>query len=473
MNISMNEMYDIIHNKDPNEVLETSCLDYANQNNDEGTAQEVLKFEHFVHMQDRVSVVQCIRESLKNDELKIRIKKLYQGKKYKTCLPQCKRKKQSKSNVGQVGTKDKRCQPTAIASIFIQIILISILPYSMDEVSDIRLYLNYSAKSIKNQTSQEYTTDHNMHNEYNIAKQITGTILIINCCVYIFGIILSQPTWITRHINKITKKVNRKEGLENTKKDFGGILEIDQKELDTLLKETPSKQWKIFLIFLSVIARIFWPLFILIPHNYLNKTSTVKSDKSKDKYHTENIWMSLKVVESSIENVTQLFLQIWLLLPYFRMISMWSWEELRMAAWNGSLNILTFGLLDQPKELDITIGKIFTTIIFLSLSHAMLHVKKPGIGIGETMKLLLIMFPATLLQVTARMYMVRNLMLMNITGAVKYSLFIVVHCLALLIMKIIFETRRKPKMTKITKKYTVKRIQSTLKGFKAYPGNRL
>jgi hypothetical protein len=98
----------------------------------------------------------------------------------------------------------------------------------------------------------------------------------------------------------------------------------------------------------------------------------------------------------------------------------------------------------------------------------MMHVKKPGIGIGEMMKLLLIMFPATLLQVIARMYMVRNLMLMNISGAVKYSLFIVVHCLALLIMKLIFETRRKQKVTKIAKQYTVNSIQSTLKGFKAF-----
>ena len=79
--ISMNDMYDIIHNKDPNDVLETSCLDYANQNNDKGTAQEVLKFENTVHMQDRVSVVQCIRESLKNDESKIWIKKALSRKK--------------------------------------------------------------------------------------------------------------------------------------------------------------------------------------------------------------------------------------------------------------------------------------------------------------------------------------------------------------------------------------------------------
>jgi hypothetical protein len=152
----------------------------------------------------------------------------------------------------------------------------------------------------------------------------------------------------------------------------------------------------------------------------------------------------------------------------FSEVSMLSTEEFVIAVWNGSRYILTFGLLEHPKELDLTIGKIFTTVIFLSLSQAMLHVKKPGIGMGETIKLLLIMFPATLLQVIARIYMVRILMLMDITGAVKYSLFIVVHCLALLIMKMIFETRRKPKMTKIAKKYDVKSLQSTFKGFKAF-----
>ena len=547
MGISLNDIYDIIHNKDPNEFLETSCLDYANQNNDEITAELVLKFENIVHMQDRLSLYQCIRESLKNDEMKMWIKEQIEEKEDEGCISECKRKigsifsqckmkigaifslcimiigaifaqckmkirsfffqcmvkiraffsqckmkieaffshckikieklfsqcekkiraifSQCKKNIETILEENKR-HIAAILSVLIQLVFLSILPYSMDEVSDIRLYLTYSAKSNENQTSQEFTTDHAMHNEYTIAKKITGLILLINGLIYVSGIIFSKPSWITRHIKEITKKETRIKELKNAKKGGFILLESNQKELDKLLRDPPSKQWKVFLKFSSVLARMFWPLLILIPNNYLIKTTTVKSDKSKDKYKSENIWMFLKVVESSIENVTQLFLQIWLLLPDFKIISMWSWYELMMAALNGSLNILSFGYY-QPKELNMPIGKIFTTIILLSLLHAMQRIKKPGNGIGETMKLLLIMFPATLLQVIARMYMVRNLMLMNISGAVKYSLFIVIHCLALLIMKILFETRRKQKVKIISKQYTVQSIQSNLKGFKA------
>ena len=537
MGVSINDIYDIIHNKDPNEVLETSCLDYANQNNDEITAQEVLKFENIVHMQDRYSLLQCIRESLKNDELKIWIKEQIQEKEDEGCISQCKKKVGAiftlslmvigaifslcKMEIGafcsqckvkiraffyqckmkieaffsqcKIKTKalfsqcrmkigatichckkkikafldENRSKLTAIASIFIQIILLSILPYSMDEVSDIRLYLTYSAKSIQNQTSQDHTKDHTMHNKYIIAKQITGLILLINGFMYASGIILSNPTWITKQINEITKKENRKKELEDLKKRGLILVELNQKELDTLLVETPSKQWKIFLKMSSVLARIFWPLLILVPHNYLIKTTSVRSDKSKDKYQSENLWMFLKVVESSIENVTQLFLQIWVLIPDIKVISWWTWDQLMLSALNGSLNILTFGYF-EPKELDITVGKIFTTIILLSLSHAMNHVKKPGIGFGETMKLLLIMFPATLLQVIARMYIVRNLMIMNLSGAVKYILFFVFHCLALLMMKIIFETRRKLKVTTNLKQYKKESVQLSSERFRAF-----
>ena len=431
LGLSFHDIYDIIHNKDKNEVLGSSCLDYANQNKDKKTALIILNFENTVHMQDRMSVFQCIRESLTKDELKIWI---------------------IKQNQEKVESSRFKKKIVAIGSIFIQLIVLSILPYSMDEVSDIRLYLTYSAKIAENKTSQgslssanaSFTREYNMH-EYSIAKQITALILLINCFVYFAGIIVSNPTWITKHITELERKEKRKKNLEDLKGKGLGLNKLYQEELNTLLQENTSIQWKLFLIFSSILARMFWPLLILIPHTYLNTTSQIRSDNSNDKYHTENLWTILRVVESSIENVTQLFLQIWLLLPYFRMISMWTSYELMMAVWNGSKNILTFGYY-QPKELDITIGKIFTTIMFLSLAHAMQRIKKPGNGIGETLKLLVIMFPATLLQVIARTYIVRNLILIDVSSAVKYSLFLFFHFIPLLIMKILFETRRKPKL---------------------------
>ena len=458
--LSLKDIYDIIHNKDQNEVLGSTCLDYANQNKDEKTALMILNFENTVHMKD--TLLCCIRESLKKDELKMWI------------LKQAQKTEDGKSCCKEIGTMiEDYPKFAALGSIFIQLMVLSILPYSMDEVSDIRLYLTYSAKITENKTDQEsllsanvsFTREYNMH-EYNIAKQITGLILLINCFVYIAGIFISNPTWITKHINEIERKEKRKKLLGDLKEN-GGLRKEYKKEYNKLLRESTSVQWKIFLIFSSVIARIFWPLFILIPHNFLNVTTQNRSYNSNDKYHTENLWMILKVVESSIENVTQLFLQIWLLLPYFRMISKWTSHELLIAAWNGSKNIVTFGYY-QPKELDITIGKIFTTITLLSLSHAMQRIKKPGIGIGQTMKLLVIMFPATLLQVIARMYMVRNLILINVAGAMKYSLFLFVHFMALFIMKILFETRRNIKPVTNPKPYSLENIQSSSQRFRAF-----
>ena len=50
--LSLKDIYDIIHNKDQNEVLGSTCLDYANQNKDEKTALMILNFENTVHMKD-------------------------------------------------------------------------------------------------------------------------------------------------------------------------------------------------------------------------------------------------------------------------------------------------------------------------------------------------------------------------------------------------------------------------------------
>ena len=446
--MTKSDIYDIIHNKDRNDVLGTSCLNYANQNKDEETALLILIYENSVHSQDKFSVLKCIRESLNNGELKTWIKE----------------------------QNEEKGDPkfAAIGSIFLQIVILSILPYCMDEVSDIGLYLTYRSKSAENQTDQEsllsnlsYTREYNVYYEYNIAKQITGLILLINGIVYVVGIFVSNPTWIKKYITENERKQDRIKTFENMKKRDGSLLELYQEELDTLLKERVSKPLNIFLVFSSVIARIFWPLFILIPHSYINILSQIRSNTGNDKYHTENLWVTLKIVESSIENVTQLFLQIWLLLPYFKMISMWRLHELKSSVWNGSKHIMTFGY-DQQTELDTAIGKIFVTIILLSLTHAMQRVKKSGNGIGSTMKLLVIMFPATLLQVTARMYMVRNLMLINASGTVKYSLFFFVHFIPLLIMKLSFETRRKLKTTKRSKQYTLGTIQPSFEGSRAF-----
>jgi hypothetical protein len=433
LRFSLDDMYTLLHSKDE---LGMSCLNIANQNKDKVTAKAILEFEGCLHLQDKTTLMRCVRENVQGDELKVPL------------AEQC---RQPKPKLG----KEKKGKTRSLIMLVIETLFLSILPYAWDEVSDIRLYLTYSklsynssqfynGSSVMNSSLNDVTFGSN--GEYQLASGITRYILIVNGIVYLFGFLFSSPTWIIKIIGRINVKINRKADL--IRNNY-----YDNQEEFIKLKTEYLKTKKVFLYLFRFIARLLWPLLILLPHQYFNMTSNLPSTMSKDRYKSENLWLFVKVVEASLENVLQMALQVWLLLPMFSVISQWSWGQLTYAGMKGALSIITFGLY-EPTAMEISLGKIGFTVLMLSLGHAMMRLQKPGLAMGRKLKVLPVLFLSVVLQVVSRLYVCRNMMLMMVSGWTKYSSFLLIHFMSVLIIKLFFETRVKQMTVKVVSEYT-------------------
>ena len=128
---------------------------------------------------------------------------------------------------------------------------------------------------------------------------------------------------------------------------------------------------------------------------------------------------------------------------------------------------MSFGLY-KPETLDMVIGKIMFTVILLSFSHSWMKLKKQGLGILTKLKSFPIVFISTILQVSSRIYIVRNLMIMEVSAVNKYTLFLLVHFLSLLFIKIVFETRKKQRRKNFGITYTEESLNEQLKSFRKF-----
>jgi hypothetical protein len=133
----------------------------------------------------------------------------------------------------------------------------------------------------------------------------------------------------------------------------------------------------------------------------------------------------------------------------------------------GAGNIMSFGIY-KPDTLDIVIGTIMFTVILLRFSHSWMKLKKQGLGLLSKLKSLPVVFISTILQVSSRIYIVRNLMIMEVPAVKKYTLFLLVHFLSLLVIKIVFETRKKQRRKYFGTTYTEESLKEQLKSFRNF-----
>ena len=424
LGLELNDIYEIFHNKERTKT--SSCLDYANQNKDKTVAMLLLEYEKKVHCNDQSALKRCIRENLLNEELKVWLKDQCEEKNDTDCL---------KDKFGI----NKHSQAWIIFSLILESLLFSILPYLWDQVSDFRLYQTYSSMGngslFGNITTPIDTLT--IDNNSSSAAEITKWIFFMNGFIYVLGSILCSPIWLQNWLNDLNIKIKSLRHVHN----FTGKYTME--EVWEFKKEY-LKTKKFFVLLLIPTARLLWPLLVLIPHQFINLSSNVPSKDSMAKYKSENIWLFIKVVESSVENVLQTALQIWLLIPIFSFISQWSLSKLMLSGLKGAGNIMSFGIY-KPETLDTVIGKIMFTVILLSFSHSWMKLKKQGLGLLTKLKSFPVVFISTILQVSSRIYVVRNLMIMDVLALKKYTLFLLVHFLSLLVMKIVFETRKKPR----------------------------
>ena len=404
LGLSLNNIFDIIHNQDI--TIRSSYLNYANQNKDKTVAMLILECESKVHCNDQTALKRCIRENLVDEELKLWLK------------DQCEEKK-------DIVDINKHGHVRIIFTLLIESLIFSILPYLWDQVSDIQLYQTYRNDSLFGnftKLNSDNTTIEIGKNGSSAAAVITKWILLINGFIYLLGSILCSPTWLQDWLNHLRAKIQCvRYGYDHTKNyNFVDIQEFKKEYLKTK---------KIFVLILIPTAKLLWPLLVLIPHQFKNMALNVPSKDSMAKYKSENIWLFIKVVESSVENVLQTALQIWLLIPIFSLISQWSMSELMLSGLKGAGSIMSFGIY-KPEMLDMVIGKMMFTIILLSFGHSWMKLKKQGLGLLSKIQSLPIVFVSTILQVSSRIYVVRNLMIMEVSAVKKYIMFPIVHFLS-------------------------------------------
>ena len=454
--LTFKDVYSIFHTKITYEDIQISCLNVAVLNRDEQTAKLLLQFEKILHQDETYTILRCIRENVRDDILKLKIAKQCKNQRTTDCL-------QDKFGINKKGPIFN------VFMVMIETMVLSILPWLWDLVSDIQLCLQYqrisqidvnSSSLILNEIAT-INTDHNesfiydiyfpnflngsqvdanyskLSTKYNTAYLITMCIIIANVLAFLIGACLGPPKWIETEIEKINKRLNRKEELES----LTWYKIEDSRELKDLKSEKLYLKLISFQI-LSPIARIFWPILILMPHQYLNNVSTLPSKITKARFRTEILWKLVKIIETSLENVIQLGVQLYLIMPLLETLTKWSWIEIISSGFKGVLGIMSFGFYTTC-SIDQTLGKIGFTIFGLSLGHTMMRLEKPGLSFTEKLLPMSVLFFSHLFQVVSRLLAIRNLMILEVSYMLKYIMVFLIHFCFVLAIKLMFDTRLK------------------------------
>ena len=87
------------------------------------------------------------------------------------------------------------------------------------------------------------------------------------------------------------------------------------------------------------------------------------------------LWDDIKRVETGVESTGQLILQLWLVRPYFHIISNWTSAEAKTHLWTGFGHIFSFAT-KNVSYLDQMVAKFFVSILITCLSITWIRVRK-------------------------------------------------------------------------------------------------
>ena len=116
--ISRSDVYKIIHKKkQERKIVYQTLLDIANQNNDQVSANLIMEYENKVHLENQLSLLECTRLHLKKEELQLwNVRKI--------------NKEKDSDFLAKIGINKKI---KMWISIIVGSIVLSILPYAMDQ----------------------------------------------------------------------------------------------------------------------------------------------------------------------------------------------------------------------------------------------------------------------------------------------------------------------------------------------------
>ena len=97
-------------------------------------------------------------------------------------------------------------------------------------------------------------------------------------------------------------------------------------------------------------------------------------------------------------------------------------------------DIFTFGYYSVDSFVTLSLGKIGYALINMSLSHAMIKISKPGLGLKKQMLSALIMFVSTACQIFSKVYAITFLYNLKVDGLLKYPLYIMLSTLGIFLI---------------------------------------
>lgn len=415
----INELHKVIHynSQSYSPVLGKTALNYANENDDKIIAWELLKYEKCFHpnrncflkcLQDNLSMVPLLPWMIETS------KELFPGGKHYTL---------------------------SVLLVMFNMFC-SYIPFLYDYYSDITLTFDYYSIAYASDNSNQelfgtcnssiFSTDldfeclkktsfHGFNFYFEIAYLVTTATLMITIGFYVIIIYShSKPDWLVKLENEIKKKCL----VLNLSRPWTTIL--------LMMVKLP----------LAFLVKLFFPIQHMINEfRYRQaKQRTAHRDKASESHRT---WKCIKSFENGLEGSVQLYLQMWLLKPFFNDLARWRTYDLVQRSLFGIFSFLTFDQITAC-YIERALGKILLTILSMSLSGALMKSTKPGIGACESPLRILPILLSILAQTTARMFAIRSLIILDTFLQLnKYAVFFTVHFLFVFFITILSEIKEK------------------------------
>ena len=440
---SHRDAFDILHYINPNtSTFSKTCLNYANENNDQKAGYKLLKVEDYAHNKSAYQVFSCIQQNLNMEALVPWLKRTYVDNIRKGLIPV------TDYNDDMIKRKNRQ----ALIAIIVEIGLISVLPFLIDFTSDLELlgdykHISHIADNETNVWECGLDTNISFHqipfketkDNFAFAAKVTIAMVAMNVIVYMFGAKIASPEWLD-----VWKK-----GWDETNLQYEFVRSQNMDWYGKKLGDYPIFKQKYFWIkiFYKVmlgISYLLWPFLILMPNKYAYQISENPNERREGDARSSTAWRFVKIAEIGVENILQLVLQIWLIMPAMVLVSQWSWNTIASHTWQGVLNILSFGIYDACL-LDKTLGKLVFTAITCSIGLSLFKVDRPGIGALYKIKAAPVIFLHLLIQIIARLYALKYLILLEINQYGKYLTALLVHIAILIPIKVITETQKLPR----------------------------
>ena len=397
-----NELFQIVHYRFLDKITSKTALNWANENDDMSMALELVRLEKLVH-QDKLSGHECFKQTLSETTLKSWIKNTYDN-----FFP------------------DEKCAAFfAIAWLLSKLFFFYYLPIFYDYYSDITLAFAYHTIAYANVTEikeilkspSSYCNSTNLVSDsfdqdlsmeainlvFETAYGVTLGTVFLSSLVYII-ISFFQPCPDLN--NLISQKI------------------ISDHSLLTTIWSYARECW-------SYGVKLFWPI-----QHMINLVKHCRARKKSEHVHqvceSHNTLTLVKSSENGLEGSFQLFLQCWLLKPFFRILSKLGYSELVVQSLMGLGNWISFGLL-PASYLANALGKFLMTICFMALSVALM--KSGDMEPQDALPL----FLSTFVQIVARMIAMLSLFVLK-SSIINFLIFLLLHYAILFIVKILCET---------------------------------